>query len=126
MSQYNIICAEDPVTSLMEDSEQCVEIDPSLIAEFRSGIVSVLVEIEWEDLPKIIPISSALNTLPALKKMFLDLVIERYESKLELLNSPEISYEFRDPREFLESLPPPKNEEIPLLFDVQEEDDSAL
>ena len=87
MSQYNIIRVEDPVTSLMEDSEQCVEIDPSLIAEFRSGIVSALAEIEWEDLPKIVPIGSTLNTLPALKKMFLDLVIERYEFELELLNS---------------------------------------
>ena len=123
MSQYNIIHAEEPVISLIENSVQCVEIDPSLIAEFRSGIASVLAEFEWEDLPKVVPIGSALNHLPALKKMFLDLVIDRYEAELELLNSQEISYEFRDPRAFVESLPPPKREEIPLLFEVEEEDD---
>ena len=123
MSQYNIIHAKDPVTSLMGDSEQFTEIDPSLTAKFQYGVASVLAEIEWEDLPKVVPIGSALNHLPALKKMFLDLVIDRYEAELELLNSQEISYEFRDPRAFLESLPPPKNKEIPLLFDIQEEED---
>ena len=108
MSQYNIIHAEDPVTLLMEDSEQCAEIDPSLIAEFQHKVASVLAEIEWEDLPKIVLISSELDTQPVLKKMFLDLVVERYESELQLLNSQEISYEFKDPKEFLEILLPPQ------------------
>ena len=58
--------------------------------------------------------------------MFLDLVVERYEAEIKILNSQERSYQFRDPRAFLESLPPPKNEEIPLLFEVQEEDDPVL
>ena len=49
-------------------------------------------EIEWEDLPKIVPISSKLDTQPVLKKMFLDLVVERYEAEIELLNSQEKSY----------------------------------
>ena len=54
------------------------------------------------------------------------MVAERYEAEIEILNSQEKSYQFRDPRYFLESLPPPKKEEIPLLFDVQEEDDWAF
>ena len=98
--QYNIIHAKDPVTSLMEDYEQCAEIDPSLIAEFQYGIASVLAETEWEDLPNIVPISSQLDTQPMLKKNFLDLVVERYEAEIKLLNSQERPYQFKDPRAF--------------------------
>ena len=57
---------------------------------------------------------------------FVDLVVERYENEIEMLNSQEQSYQFRDPRAFLESLPPPKKEEIPLPFDVQKEGDRAF
>lgn len=106
----NISRAKDIVTSLMEDSEKIAEIHPSLIAEFRHGVASVLAKIEWEDLRNIVLISSELDTQPVLKKMFLDLVVERYEAKIELLNSQEKSYQFRDPRALLESLPPPKGE----------------
>ena len=73
-----------------------------------------------EDLPG--AVLRSLEYGPVLRKIFLELVVERYEAEIELLNSQEISYEFRDPRAFLESLPPPKREEIQLLFDVQEEE----
>ena len=66
----------------MEDSEQFIEIHPNLIAEFWCGIASVLAEIEWEDLPKIVPFSSPLDNKLVLKKFFLDLVVEIYEAEL--------------------------------------------
>ena len=43
-----------------------------------------------------------------------------------MLNSQDQSYQFRDPRAFLEIIPPPKQEEISLPFDVQEKDDCAF
>ena len=58
-----------------------------------------------------------------LKKIFLELVVERYEVEVEFLNSQEKSYQFRDPKAFLESIPPPKKEEIPLPLEIQEEGD---
>ena len=91
------------------------------IAECRDIISSYLAELEVEDLPRAILLSSKFK--PVLRKIFLELVVERYEAKIEFLNSQEKSYQFRDPRAFLESLPPPKREEIPLLFEVEEEDD---
>ena len=97
---------------------------PNFIAVCRDTISSDLAELEVEDLPRAILISSKFN--PVLKKNFLELLVERYEAEIELLNSQEKSYQFRDPRAFLESLPPPKKEEIPLLFDVQEEANRAF
>ena len=58
--------------------------------------------------------------------LFLEFVIEIYEVEIEVLNSQEQSYQFRDPRAFLESLPRPKQEEISLPFDVQVEEDCAF
>ena len=103
----------------MEDSEL------SPLEEFRCGITDILARLRSEDLPKVFRSSSSFNDRPELKKVFLEVLAERYEAEIELLNSQEISYEFRDPRAFLESLLPPKREEIPLLVDVQEEDDPA-
>ena len=71
----------------MENSEQFAEMHPSLIAEFQYGVASVLEKIEWQDIPNIVHISSKLDTLPVLKKIFLDLVVDRYEAEIELLNS---------------------------------------
>ena len=66
----------------MEDSEKL-----SPIEEFQYGISSILAELKCEDLPKVVLLSSKLNTRPVLKKMFLDLVVERYEAEIEILNS---------------------------------------
>ena len=70
--------------------------------------------LEVEDLPWAILLPS-LSSKPVLKKMFLELVVEKYEAEVE--------FQFRDPKAFLESLPPPKKEEIPLPFEIQEEGD---
>ena len=123
MSHYNIIHAKDQVTSLMEDSEQFAKMHPSFIAECRDIISSDLEELEWEDLPRAILLSSKFK--PLLKKIFLELLVESYEVEIKFLNSQENSYQFRDPRAFLESLPPPKKEEIPLPFGMQREGDQA-
>ena len=103
----------------MEDFEKFAEMHPSFIAESRDIMSRDLAEMEWEDLPRAILLS--LKFKPVLKKIFLELVVERYEAEIEILNSQEKSYQFRDPRAFLESLPPPKKDEIPLPFDVQRE-----
>ena len=54
------------------------------------------------------------------------MLVERYESEIEILNSQEQSYQFEDQRAYLESLPSPKKEEIPMPFEVQEEDDQVF
>ena len=83
---------KDLMTPLIEDSEQITEMQPSPIAEFRCGISSILVELKCEDLPKVILLSSKFNDKPELKKFFLELVVERYEAEIEVLNSQEKSY----------------------------------
>ena len=83
-----------------------------------------MAEYKVEDLPGVIPLSS--KGEPLLREIFLELVVERCGAEIELLSSQEISYEFRDPRAFLESLPPPKRENIPLLFEIQEEEDPVF
>ena len=108
----------------MEDPERFPEMFPDFMAGCRDTISSDLAELRVEDLPGVVLRSSEYR--PVLRKIFLELVVERYEVEIELFNSQEISYEFRDPRAFLESLPPPKREEIPLLFEIQEEEDPIL
>ena len=88
----------------MEDSEL------SPLEEFHCGISDILAQLRSEDLPKVLHSSSRFNDQPELKKVFLEVLAERYEAEIELLNSEEKSYEFRDPRAFLEILPPPKRE----------------
>ena len=125
MSKYNISHAEDQAASPMEDSEQFAKMHPSFIAECQDEMSHGLAKLKFEDLPWAILLLSSSAKL-VLKKIFLELVVERYEAKIEFLNSQEKSYQFRDPRAFLESLPPPKKEEISLPFGVQEEDDLVL
>ena len=98
---------------------------PGFVVECRDEMSRALEMLEVEDLPRAILLPS-LSFKPVLKKIFLELVVERYEAEIELLNSQEKSYQFRDSRAFLESLPPPKREEIPLPFEVQEENDPVL
>ena len=106
MLQYNIIHAEDHATSLMEDPERFAEMFPDFIAACRDTLASDLEIYKVEDLPGVIPIGSRGG--PMIMKILLELMVERYEAEIELLSSQEISYEFRDPRAFLESLLPLK------------------
>ena len=89
MSQYNIIHAKDQVASLMEDPEQFAEMFPDFIAVCHNTISSDLAELKVEDLPGVIPLSSKCRTV--LKKIFLEMVVERYEVDIELLSSQEKS-----------------------------------
>jgi hypothetical protein len=59
---------------------------------------------------------------PEGKSCFLGLVAERLENEFELLDVQIESYDFQDPKQFLESLPPPKREEIVIPFDLQIEE----
>jgi hypothetical protein len=56
------------------------------------------------------------------KSCFLGLVAERLENEFELLDVQFESYDLQDPKQFLESLPPPKREEIVIPFDLQIEE----
>jgi hypothetical protein len=53
----------------------------------------------------------------------LELVAEKLEKDVELVDSQIQSYNFIDPKEFLENLPSPKQEEIVLPIDLQIDDD---
>ena len=63
---------------------------------------------------------------PEAKTCFLDIVVERYETGIELLNSQIQSYNFICPKEFLENIPPPKKEEILLPLHLHIEDDCTF
>ena len=83
----NIIHTKDQVTSPMEESEQFAEMHPSFIAECRDVMSRDLAELEVEDLPGAILLNSSFN--PVFKKIFLELVVERYEAEIKFLNSQE-------------------------------------
>ena len=86
---------------------------PKVRVVLRYEMSKMLSEFQTDDLPKVVlHISRTQNRNPEALKFFLELVVERYENEIEMLNSQEKSYQFRDPRAFLESLPPPKQEEI--------------
>ena len=55
---------------------------------------------------------------PEGKNCFLGLVVERLENEIELLNFQIESYNFQDPKQFLETLPPSKQETIGLPLDI--------
>ena len=63
---------------------------------------------------------------PKLKICVLDIISENYESEIKLLHSQIQSYNFRNPKEFFENLPSPKQEEIVLYFDMHIEDDYSF
>jgi hypothetical protein len=56
---------------------------------------------------------------PEIKICVLELVAERFEKDIELLDLQIQSYSFQDPKQFFENLPSPKQEEIVLPFDFQ-------
>ena len=47
-------------------------------------------------------------------KLFLELVVEKYENEIELLGAQIHSCNFRDPQEFYQNVPPPVRKEIVL------------
>ena len=52
------------------------------------------------------------------KTSFCELVFERIEKEIQHLNDQIQSYDFRDPKKFLETLPPSKQETIELPVDI--------
>ena len=52
------------------------------------------------------------------KNRFCELIVERIEKEIQCLNDQIQSYDFRDPKKFLETLPPSKQEIIELPTDV--------
>jgi len=57
---------------------------------------------------------------------FLNLVAKKYENEIKLLHSTIQSYNFRYPKEFLQNIPSPNQEEIVLPFGLHIEDDYAF
>lgn len=55
---------------------------------------------------------------PKAKIGFFELVVETFEKEIQYLNDQIQSYEFWDPKSFLEILPPSKQETKELLVDV--------
>ena len=55
---------------------------------------------------------------PEAKTGFCELLVERFEEEIQYLNDQIQSYEFRDPKKFLETLLPSKQEIIELPVDV--------
>ena len=111
-----------------KDHEHCLTEFSTLKKRHNEGVSEFIKRFNklYLDLLEAFFSSSKFNTQPELKKVFLEVLVERYEAEIEILNTQEWSYHFRDPRAFLESLPPPKKEEIPLPFEVQEENYRAF
>ena len=80
---------------------------PGFVAECQDEMSRALAKLEVEDLPRAILLPS-LSSKPVLKKIFLEMLAERYEAEVEFLNSQEKSYQLRDPKAFFESPPPPR------------------
>ena len=57
------------------------------------------------------------------KSCFIGLIAERLENGFELLDFQIESHDFQDHKQFLESLPPPKREEIVIPFELQIEEE---
>ena len=55
---------------------------------------------------------------PKAKTGFFELFVEKFEKEIQYLNDQIQSYELRDPKTFLEILPPSKQETIELPVDV--------
>lgn len=55
---------------------------------------------------------------PKAKTDFFELVVEKFEKEIQYLNDQIQSYEFRDPKKFLETLPPSKQETVYLPVDT--------
>ena len=119
--------SKDQITPLIENFEHFKNMQPKVRAALRYEMSKMLSEWKNDDLLKVVLlISRTQNRNLEVLNFFLELVVERYETEIEMLNSQDQSYQFRDPRAFLKILPPPKQEEISLPFDVQQKDDCAF
>ena len=75
-------------------------------------------QLDEDFLRAIFPILKLIKYSPQLKKCVLEIISENYENEIKLLHSQIQAYNFRDPKEFLENLPSPRQEEIALSFDL--------
>jgi hypothetical protein len=91
------------------------------IEEFRGKLAEF--HIDEDFLTTVFRILESSKFSPKSKICFLELVIEKFENDIELLDSQIQSYNFLDLKEFLENLPSPKQEEIVLPVDLQIDDD---
>ena len=92
--------------------------------EFRDGLLEF--KLDEDFLRVVFLILKSRKSSPQLKICVLELISEKYENDIKLLHSQIQSYNFWDPKEFLENLPSPKQEEIVLPFDLQIEDDYSF
>ena len=100
------------------------EVNPisrAVIEKIRNVLAEFHIDEDFLKIVLRIPDSSKLS--PKGKICFLELVVEKFENDIELLDSQIQSYNFRDLKEFLENLPSPKQEEIVLPIDWQIDDD---
>jgi hypothetical protein len=91
------------------------------IKEFRGKLAEF--HIDEDFLTTVFRILESSKFSPKSKICFLELVVEKFENDIELLDSQIQSYNFLDLKEFLENLPSPKQEEIVLPIDWQIDDD---
>jgi hypothetical protein len=96
-------------------------LSPEDLKEFRNKLAEF--HIDEDFLTIVFRILESSKFSPKSKICFLELVVEKFENDIELLDSQIQSYNFRDLKEFLENLPSPKQEEIVLPIDWQIDDD---
>ena len=96
--------------------------------EIFNELKDVLLEFQLDEdfLRVVFLILKSRKCSPQLKICVLELVSEKYENGIKIFHFQIQSYNFQDPKEFLENLPSPKQEEIVLPFDLQIEDDYSF
>jgi hypothetical protein len=104
------------MTGYVENPISCEAIE-----EFRGKLAEF--HIDEDFLTTVFRILESSKFSPKSKICFLELVIEKFENDIELLDSQIQSYNFLDLKEFLENLPSPKQEEIVLPIDLQTHDE---
>ena len=87
-----------------------------VLKEVRDQLVDI--EIDEVFFITVLKCLISLKFPPKAKTGFLELVVEKFEKEIQYLNDQIQSYEFRDPKEFLEILPPSKQETIGLPVDA--------
>ena len=92
--------------------------------EFKDGLSKF--QLDEDFLRAVFLIFKSRKFSPKVKICVLELVAKKYENGIKLFHSQIQSYNFEDPKEFLGTLPSPKQEEIVLPFDWKIEDDYAF
>ena len=90
------------------------------LCEVLKEVRDQLVDIEIDEVFFIVVLQClrSLKFPPEAKTGFFELVVEKFENQIQYLNDQIQSYEFRDPKKFMETLPPSKQETIELPVDV--------